>query len=54
MEELKRQNHSCQDEIARLNAKLEESLAGLKAATRLGDQLETKTAEINDLKEQGM
>lgn len=54
MDDLKLQNKSCQDEIARLNAKLDESLAGLKAASRLGDQLESKTAQINDLKEQGI
>lgn len=53
MEDLKRENHALQDEIARLNAKLEEALAGLQAASRLGDQVETKTAQINDLKEQG-
>lgn len=53
MEDLKRDNLSYQDEISRLNAKLEEALAGLQAASRLGDQLETKTAQINDLKEQG-
>lgn len=54
MEELKRENQVLQTEISRLNAKLEESLAGLQAASRLGDQVETKRAEINDLKEQGM
>lgn len=53
MEDTKNQNLKLQDEIARLNAKLEESLAGLQAAARLGDQVETKTAQINDLKEQG-
>ncbi|XP_052742860.1 thyroid receptor-interacting protein 11 isoform X2 [Bicyclus anynana] len=52
MEEVKRQNDALRNEIARLNGKLEESVAGLKAATRLGDQVETKTAQINDLKEQ--
>lgn len=50
---MKRQNSYLQEEIAHLNKKLEESLAGLQAATRLGDQVETKTAQINDLKEQG-
>lgn len=50
---MKRQNINLQEEIAHLNTKLEESLAGLQAATRLGDQVETKTAQINDLKEQG-
>lgn len=53
MEDLKRENHGLRDELARLNAKLEEALAGLQAASRLGDQVETKTAQINDLKEQG-
>lgn len=53
MEDMKKQNHYLQDEISHLNTKLEESLAGLQAATRLGDQVETKTAQINDLKEQG-
>lgn len=53
MEDTKNQNLKLHDEIARLNAKLEESLAGLQAAVRLGDQVETKTAQINDLKEQG-
>ncbi|CAH2061729.1 unnamed protein product, partial [Iphiclides podalirius] len=52
MEDTKNLNQRLQDEIARLNAKLEESLAGLQAASRLGDQVETKTAQINDLKEQ--
>ncbi|KAM3968617.1 LOW QUALITY PROTEIN: uncharacterized protein ACR2FA_012176 [Aphomia sociella] len=52
MEDLKRENNELRDEISRLNHKLEESLAGLRAATRLGDQVETKTAQINDLKEQ--
>ncbi|XP_045781136.1 thyroid receptor-interacting protein 11-like isoform X1 [Maniola jurtina] len=52
MEDVKRQNEMLQHEIARLNGKLEESIAGLQAATRLGDQVETKTAQINDLKEQ--
>ncbi|XP_038217042.1 thyroid receptor-interacting protein 11-like [Zerene cesonia] len=52
MEDIKRQNSGLQDEIARLKGKLEESIAGLQAATRLGDQVETKTAQINDLKEQ--
>ncbi|KAJ8708169.1 hypothetical protein PYW08_010535 [Mythimna loreyi] len=52
MEELKRENQGLQNEISRLNAKLEEALAGLQAASRLGDQVETKRAEINDLKEQ--
>ncbi|KAJ8705906.1 hypothetical protein PYW07_010683 [Mythimna separata] len=52
MEEVKRENQSLQSEISRLNAKLEEALAGLQAASRLGDQVETKRAEINDLKEQ--
>lgn len=53
MEDLKRQNSSLHDEITRLNNKLDESLTGLQAATRLGDQLETRTAQMNDLKEQG-
>lgn len=53
MEDIKRQNSSLHDEITRLNNKLEESVAGLHAATRLGDQLETRTAQMNDLKEQG-
>ncbi|KAJ0170635.1 hypothetical protein K1T71_014006 [Dendrolimus kikuchii] len=52
MEDLKRQNIGLQEEISRLNVKLEEALAGLQAATRLGDQVSTKTAQINDLKEQ--
>ncbi|VVC99923.1 unnamed protein product, partial [Leptidea sinapis] len=52
MAEIKRENLRLQDEIAHLNAKLEESVAGLKAASRLGDQVESKTAQINDLKEQ--
>lgn len=52
-EEQKQQNTILLEEIARLNKKLEESLAGLQAASRLGDQVETKTAQINDLKEQG-
>lgn len=54
MEDLRRENGVLQAEINRLNDKLQESLVGLQAATRLGDQLETKTAQINDLKEQGM
>lgn len=54
MEDLRRENGGLQAEINRLNDKLQESLVGLQAATRLGDQLETKTAQINDLKEQGM
>ncbi|KAH9632435.1 hypothetical protein HF086_010828 [Spodoptera exigua] len=53
MEEQKRENQGLQIEISRLNAKLEEALAGLQAASRLGDQVEMKRAEINDLKEQG-
>lgn len=53
MEDIKRHNEVLQQEILRLNGKLEESIAGLQAATRLGDQVETKTAQINDLKEQG-
>lgn len=53
MADVTRQNEALQREIARLNSKLEESVAGLQAATRLGDQVETKTAQINDLKEQG-
>lgn len=53
MEDLIRQNSSLHDEITRLNNKLDESLTGLQAATRLGDQLETRTAQMNDLKEQG-
>ncbi|CAH2098582.1 unnamed protein product [Euphydryas editha] len=52
MEDIKRHNEVLQQEILRLNGKLEESIAGLQAATRLGDQVETKTAQINDLKEQ--
>ncbi|CAK1549153.1 unnamed protein product [Leptosia nina] len=52
MEDVKHQNLNLQGEISRLNAKLEESIAGLQAASRLGDQVETKTAQINDLKEQ--
>uniref|UniRef100_A0A2A4K7U0 GRIP domain-containing protein n=2 Tax=Heliothis virescens TaxID=7102 RepID=A0A2A4K7U0_HELVI len=52
MEEVRRENNGLQAEISRLNLKLEESLAGLQAASRLGDQVETKRAEINDLKEQ--
>ncbi|XP_048000222.1 thyroid receptor-interacting protein 11-like isoform X2 [Leguminivora glycinivorella] len=52
MEDLKKENGGLQKEIEKLNVKLQESLAGLQAATRLGDQLETKTAQINDLKEQ--
>lgn len=52
MEDLKRENDGLRDEISRLDHKLEESLAGLRAASRLGDQVEMKTAQINDLKEQ--
>ncbi|XP_075987960.1 uncharacterized protein LOC142984322 [Anticarsia gemmatalis] len=52
MEELKRDNVGLHNEIDKLKTKLEEALAGLQAATRLGDQVETKTAQINDLKEQ--
>ncbi|GBP29635.1 Thyroid receptor-interacting protein 11 [Eumeta japonica] len=52
MEELKCQNLELYAEKGKLNAKLEESLAGLQAASRLGAQLETKTATINDLREQ--
>ncbi|XP_037293074.1 thyroid receptor-interacting protein 11 isoform X2 [Manduca sexta] len=52
MEDQRRQNNKLQEEIARLNAKLEEASAGLQAAARLGDQVETKTAQINDLKDQ--
>ncbi|XP_063630458.1 thyroid receptor-interacting protein 11 [Cydia splendana] len=52
MEDLKKENDGLQKGIEKLNVKLQESLAGLQAATRLGDQLETKTAQINDLKEQ--
>ncbi|XP_073965940.1 LOW QUALITY PROTEIN: uncharacterized protein [Choristoneura fumiferana] len=52
MEDLRKENGGLQAEINRLNDKLQESLVGLQAATRLGDQLETKTAQINDLKEQ--
>ncbi|XP_032524396.2 thyroid receptor-interacting protein 11 isoform X2 [Danaus plexippus] len=51
-EEFRRANEELRNEISRLHKKLEESSAGLKAATRLGDQVETKTAQINDLKEQ--
>lgn len=54
MDEQRRENQGLQIEISRLNAKLEEALAGLQAASRLGDQVEMKRAEINDLKEQGM
>lgn len=53
MEALKVENRGLRIEIEKLNTKLEEVLAGLQAATRLGDQVETKTAQINDLKEQG-
>lgn len=53
MEDLKHHNNELRKEIEVLNMKLEEALAGLQAATRLGDQVETKTAQINDLKEQG-
>ncbi|CAG9789951.1 unnamed protein product [Diatraea saccharalis] len=52
MEDLKAENHDLMDEITKLNSKLEDALAGLQAASRLGDQVETKTAQINDLKEQ--
>ncbi|XP_053620600.1 thyroid receptor-interacting protein 11-like isoform X2 [Plodia interpunctella] len=52
MEDMKHENSALQNEISRLGVKLEESLAGLRAATRLGDQVETKAAQINDLKEQ--
>ncbi|XP_047513867.1 thyroid receptor-interacting protein 11-like [Pieris napi] len=52
MDEIRRENQGLQEEIGRLKAKLEESIAGLQAAARLGDQVETKTAQINDLKEQ--
>ncbi|XP_041985992.1 thyroid receptor-interacting protein 11-like [Aricia agestis] len=52
LEEEKQHSLDLQQEIARLHIKLEESIAGLQAATRLGDQVETKTAQINDLKEQ--
>lgn len=52
MEEQRRENRGLQIEISRLNAKLEEALTGLQAASRLGDQVEMKRAEINDLKEQ--
>lgn len=52
MDEQRRENQGLQIEISRLNAKLEEALAGLQAASRLGDQVEMKRAEINDLKEQ--
>ncbi|XP_068624368.1 thyroid receptor-interacting protein 11-like [Battus philenor] len=52
LEDIKNQNLKLKDEITRLNSKLEESLAGLQAASRLGDQVETKSAQINDLKEQ--
>lgn len=53
MQSIKQENDNLRLEIGKLNAKLEESKAGLQAATRLGDQVETKTAQINDLKEQG-
>lgn len=52
IEDLKRENRNLVEDIAKLNYKLEEALAGLQAASRLGDQVETKTAQINDLKEQ--
>lgn len=52
MTDLKNENERLCREIDKLNVKLTESIAGLQAATRLGDQLETKTAQINDLKEQ--
>ncbi|XP_072933789.1 uncharacterized protein [Epargyreus clarus] len=52
MQSIKQDNDNLRLEIGKLNAKLEESKAGLQAATRLGDQVETKTAQINDLKEQ--
>lgn len=54
MDEMQHKNNALNSEIDRLNAKLNESLAGLQAAARLGDQLETKSAQINDLKEQGI
>ncbi|KOB73268.1 putative slender lobes protein [Operophtera brumata] len=50
--DIKRENSGLHDEIVRLNNKLDESLAGLQAASRLGDQLDTRTAQMNDLKEQ--
>lgn len=53
MEDIRRQNSELHYEIDRLNAKLDEASAGLQAAARLGDQVETKSAQINDLKEQG-
>lgn len=53
MAEMENEKEGLNSEIERLKAKLHESLTGLQAATRLGDQLETKSAQINDLKEQG-
>ncbi|CAG9133810.1 unnamed protein product [Plutella xylostella] len=52
IENLKKQNGELSLEINSLKAKLEESISGLQAASRLGDQLETKTAQIQELKEQ--
>lgn len=52
VEDLKGHNSVLRGEINRLEEKLAEALAGLQAASRLGDQVETKTAQINDLKEQ--
>ncbi|XP_049882043.1 thyroid receptor-interacting protein 11-like isoform X2 [Pectinophora gossypiella] len=52
LDDVKKHNLTLQDEVTRLNAKLEEAMNGLQAASRLGDQVETKTAQINDLKEQ--
>ncbi|XP_045540589.1 thyroid receptor-interacting protein 11 isoform X1 [Papilio machaon] len=52
LDDMKHQNNKQKEEIALLNSKLDESLAGLQAASRLGDQVESKAAQINDLKEQ--
>ncbi|KPJ01223.1 Thyroid receptor-interacting protein 11 [Papilio xuthus] len=52
LDDMKYQNNKQKEEIAILNSKLDESLAGLQAASRLGDQVESKAAQINDLKEQ--
>lgn len=53
LDDMKYRNNKQKEEIAILNSKLDESLAGLQAASRLGDQVESKAAQINDLKEQG-
>ncbi|XP_013134316.1 PREDICTED: thyroid receptor-interacting protein 11-like isoform X2 [Papilio polytes] len=52
LDDMKYRNNKQKEEIAILNSKLDESLAGLQAASRLGDQVESKAAQINDLKEQ--